>query len=538
MLNHYLLLAALVLLFCVALNHISLRTGIPVLLAFIGLGMMFGSDGVVKIAFDNYELSETICSFALIYIMFSGGFETNWSRARSVSGQAILLSSAGVVLTALALCLFVHSFLKLPWNVSFLMGAVVSSTDAAAVFSLLKSKKLSLKHNTASLLEVESGSNDPSAYLLTLIGIAMCAGGQSVLQFTMLIVKQIGLGLLLGVLIARISIYVVQHYDIRDGSFDFIFVVAVASMTYSLSTLFGGNGYLAVYLCGIILGNVSFRGKSDVIRSLEGLSNIMQILIFFLLGLLVHPSRLIGVFGMTVAIALFLTLVARPLAVFLLMLPFRMPWRQQLLISFAGLRGASAIVFSIMAITRVSGYSFIFDATFAVVLLSILVQGGLLAPVSAALDMIDFEGDVMKTFNDYTAEVPVEFIRCPIPKGYVWENRSLAQITLPPKTLAVLLKRDGQEDIVPNGSTVLHEGDELVLTAVTSRDKTDIRLFELVVEKDSEQLNRQIKDLRLKAGQLVILIKRGNAVLIPHGNDVIREHDVLVMNDVKQKESR
>lgn len=535
MLNHYLLIGAVVLLFCVALNRISLKAGVPVLLAFICLGMMFGSDGLVKIAFDDYQLAEEICTFALIYIMFSGGFETNWKRAKAVSVEAVVLSSAGVLLTALALCAFVRFFLKLPWEVSFLMGAVVSSTDAATVFSLLKSKKLSLKYNTASLLEVESGSNDPTAYLLTVIGISLCMGEQDAFMFFLLILKQIGLGILIGVVMARIGIYIIKHYDIREGSFDFIFVVAIATMTYSLSALFGGNGYLAVYLCGIILGNVSFKGKTEVVRSLNGLSNLMQILIFFLLGLLVYPSRLMGVLGITSVIALFLTFLARPAVVFLLMLPFRMPLRQQILISFAGLRGASAIVFAIVAVTRVPGYEFIFDATFAVVLLSISVQGGLLAGVSGALNMIDGESDVMKTFNDYTEEIPVEFIRCPIPKGHVWENCSLAQITLPPKTLAVFLKRD-RENIIPNGGTVLHEGDELVLSAVTSREKTDIRLFEITVEKDSDKLNKKIMDLKLGRGQLVILIKRGETVLIPSGNDVIRENDILVMNHVRQRE--
>lgn len=535
MLNQYLLIAAVVLLFCVALNRVSARIGLPVLLAFICLGMLFGSDGVVKIAFEDYHMAETICTFALIYIMFSGGFETNWKRAKSVSREAVVLSSLGVVLTAAALCLFVRVFLKLPWSVSFLMGAVVSSTDAATVFSLLKSKKLSLRYNTASLLEVESGSNDPSAYLLTLIGIAMCTGESGAAQFVLLILRQIGFGVLVGVAVARAGIYVVQHYDIREGSFDFIFVVGMATLTYALSALLGGNGYLAVYLCGIILGNVSFRGKTNVVRSLDGLSNLMQILIFFLLGLLVFPSRLFGVLGVTAVIALFLTLIARPAVVFLLMIPFHMPVKQKLLISFAGLRGASAIVFAIVAITRVPGYEFIFDATFAVVLLSIFVQGGLLAVVSEKLDMIDTEGDVMKTFNDYAEETPVEFIRCPIPGGHVWEGQSLSRIVLPPKTLAVLLKR-GEEDIVPNGSTVLRAGDELVLSAVGSVGKTDIRLFEIEVEKDSERANRKIMDLSLKPGQLVILIKRGGNVLIPRGDDVIREGDVLVLNYIKKKE--
>ena len=251
--THLLLLSALVILACVLCNKLSSKLGVPTLLAFILLGMFFGSDGVVKIPFDNYGLAQNICSFALIFIMFYGGFGTSMREARPVAVQSFLLSTLGVAMTAGLVGVFVHLALGLEWTQSLLIGSVVASTDAASVFNILRSKKLNLKNNTASLLELESGSNDPVSYMLTMVMIALM-GGESI-SIPLLLFEQIAFGLLCGLLLGKISVWVLNNISIRMEQGETIFVFAVAILAYALAGQLGGNGYLSVYLCGILMGN-------------------------------------------------------------------------------------------------------------------------------------------------------------------------------------------------------------------------------------------------------------------------------------------
>ena len=387
----FLLVAAIVIVLCVILNNVSNKIGIPMLLAFILLGMAFGSDGVVKIAFDNFDVTETICSVALIFIMFYGGFGTRWKEARPVVVKAGILSTLGVALTAGLTGLFCHYVLKMPAAFGFLIGAVLSSTDAASVFSILRSRKLGLKYNTASLLEIESGSNDPCSYMLTVIMMAVIEGTTSGGRIAYMIFAQIAYGAAIGAVIAVATVWLMKHFRSSTAGFDTLFILAVAIFSYAIPNLVGGNGYLSAYIVGIVLGNANIRGKKSLVPFFDGLTNLMQIIIFFLLGLLSFPSQLPSIAVPAILIALFMTIVARPLSVFAIMAPFKSRWRQQVLVSFVGLRGAASVVFAIMAMPaaqQLTGNQHdLFNIVLMIVLLSISLQGSLIPAVARSLKM-------------------------------------------------------------------------------------------------------------------------------------------------------
>ena len=531
----YLLITAVVIFACVFLSKVSSRLGIPMLLAFILLGMLFGSDGILKIPFDNYAFAEQICTVALIFIMFYGGFGTNWQQAKSVAVKAGLLSTAGVVITAALTGVFCHYALHIAWVESMLIGALIGSTDAASVFSVLRSKRLSLRYNTASLLEVESGSNDPCAYMLTVTFIAIAQGSASGGQIGLLIVKQMLFGILFGGLIAAAAVLLLKKIKFSTAGFDMVFVVGIAVIGYALPAVFGGNGFLSVYIVGIVLGNTEIRNKRNLVNFFDGLTGLMQMLIFFLLGLLAFPSRLPQVVLPALLIAIFLTFVARPVAVALVLTPFKGKISQQLLVSWAGLRGAASIVFAIMAEMAVETENDVFHIVFMIVLFSILLQGSLLPLVAKKLDMIDEKGDVMKTFNDYSDEVPVQFIQLSIPKSHHWCGKTLKELTLPPETLVVLLKRNG-ENIIPNGDTRLLENDVLVLSATSPDHVEGVSLVEIYVDENSKYNGKLLSEIPKKENTLVIMIQRGEQVIIPHGiitDFTLRKIKKCPINNVK-----
>ena len=256
------------------------------LLGFIGLGMLFGSDGIFKIPFDNYLAMEQIATVALIFIIFYGGFGTKWSTAKPVVVKATMLSTLGVVLTAFLVGIFAHYLLGMSMISSFLLGAVISSTDAASVFSILRSKKLNLKEGTASLLELESGSNDPASYMLTIIVLNIMLGDFSVGSFIYMLFAQVTYGLAFGALISYIALKVIQKVELSSGGMKMIFVVAIALFSYALPSYFGGNGFLSAYIVGIVLGNTQIEDKKSLVHFFDGITDLMQMVLFFLLGLL------------------------------------------------------------------------------------------------------------------------------------------------------------------------------------------------------------------------------------------------------------
>ncbi len=526
-----LLICALILLICIVSQKITNRLGVPSLLLFIALGMIFGSDGIFKIPFDNYVFAEQVCSIALIFIIFYGGFGTNWKMAKQVIGKSITLSTLGVILTAISTGFFCHFILKIEILESFLIGAVISSTDAASVFSILRSKKLNLKDGTASILEVESGSNDPFAYMLTMIILTLMSSG-GLAQLPSLLFTQIVFGLVIGVLVAFMAIYTIQRTSFLHDGLDVIFVLAIAIIAYALPSVLNGNGYLGTYIAGIIIGNSKIKNKISLVHFFDGITGLAQMFIFFLLGLLAFPSQMPAIIVPAILIFIFLTFIARPLAVFLLLSPIKCSMNQKLLISWAGLRGASSIVFAIMAMLSESYMkNDVFHIVFCLCLISVAFQGTLLPHIAHKLNMVDDDSDVLKTFTDYQDETKMQLIKITVNASHHWVGQMISELNLI-DTLVVMIKRDN-ETIIPHGNTVIEANDLLVLSGEGYEDNDPVKLNELKIEAGHRWLDRPIKDLPLPSHTLIILIKRADGTtIIPKGETCIKLDDILVLSDI------
>nr|WP_294148170.1 potassium/proton antiporter [uncultured Clostridium sp.] len=524
-----LFITSVVIFICILSSKISGRIGVPTLFVFIVLGMLFGSDGVFKIPFDNYVFAEQICSVALIFIMFYGGFGTRWSEARPVAFKSILLSSVGVVLTAVLTGLFCYFVLRVDFLEGMLIGSVLGSTDAASVFSILRSRKLNLKYGSASMLELESGSNDPFSYMMTIIILSAMSGSASGIEIVGMLVSQLFFGLLIGAAVAFIASRFLNRYQFYGEGFDTIFVFAVAIISYALSSLLGGNGYLSTYLTGIILGNQALKNQKTLVSFFDACTGLMQILLFFLLGLLAFPSRMPAIILPAAVIAVFLTFVARPAAVGLLLAPFKTPLNQYLVVSWAGLRGAASIVFAIMVMVSGSNISIdVFHIVFCVVLFSIIFQGSLLPVLAKKCDMIDENADVMKTFTDYTENTQIQFIQLPIGADHPWVDQKIRDINLHPGTLIAVIKR-GEQVVVPKGNTQILAGDTVILGAEGFSDNREILLKEIRITPEHRWCNKKVSEAKFYKNTIIVMIKRGDQVIIPAGNTGIQDQDLVVV---------
>ena len=523
-----LLAVALVILLCVLAEKFSDKFGMPALILFMFIGMLFGSDGIFKIHFENYELTENICAIALVFIMFYGGFNTKWKAAKSVAVQAVLLSTAGVFMTAGITAVLCHYILKLSAEESFLIGAVLSSTDAASVFAILRKKKLNLKDGTASILEVESGSNDPVAYMLTIIAVNLMHQADTG-NVAVMIALQMVLGVGVGILTEKVCTFIMIRTRLISEGLDTIFMIAMVLICYGISDLLGGNAYLSVYLFGICIGNSRIKHKHTLVPFFDGVTSLSQILIFFLIGLLTFPHQMPEIIGIAVWIVLFLTLIARPIAVFLLLRPMKCGIRQCLLIAWAGLRGASSTVFAIMAVA--SGITMnqnLFHIVFMVSLFSVSIQGTLLPWVAEKLRMIDENADVRKTFNDYQEETSLQLMQMKIPTGHEWDQKLVKDVHMPTGALALGIKR-GKETIITKGDTMILAGDRIIFSVPPYNTNETEELEERVIGRKDVWCGKFIRELRLHANELIAMIIRGDEHLIPDGNTQIMENDIVIL---------
>lgn len=526
MTTFFLILLAVIIITGVYLNNLTSRIGIPALLAFMLLGILFANNGIWDIRFDNYDMAKETCTVALIFIMFYGGFGTRWDAVKPVLRESVLLASLGVVITAALVGVFCHLVLHWSWLEGLLFGSVMGSTDAASVFSILRGKRLGLRNNTAPMLEMESGSNDPASYMLTVIVLSIMNGTASGGKIAWDIFAQLFFGGLFGWGIAKLAALAMQRMKFRTAGYSSLFLLAIAIASYALPTLVGGNGYLSAYLVGIMLGNEEFRGKKELVNFFDALTGLMQMLIFFLIGLLARPAQMHKAVLPAVAIFLVLLLIARPAAVFSILSPFRKyPVKQQLLVSFVGLRGAASIVFAIMAMVDPALIeNDIYNIVFLVVLLSISVQGSLIPFVAKKLDMVDPNANVLKTFNDYSEDPDVNFGKISITEGSPWAGKSIKDLDLPHNLLIALVVR-GAERLRPSGSTVLESGDEVIVITRGFDDKTTY-LEEEKVRSESRKVGKRLAECKVDG--LIVLIRRGSENLIPNGDTVIEAGDRLV----------
>lgn len=458
-----LILCSSVILLAIFSNKFLDALGIPALLFFMCLGMLFGTDGIFKISFADFANTKDIASLALGFIIFYGGFCTKWTTAKPIIAKAAVLSTAGVFLTAVLTSVFCHFVLELSFLESFLIGAVISSTDAASVFSILKAKNLHLKENTAPLLEIESGSNDPMSYVLVILAITLMQNQSSGFVIA-LFFKQMIFGILIGVLVAKISIYIYEKTSIITDENGSLFIIALVLLSYLLPFFCDGNPFLAVYFLGIILGNANILNKVPMMHFFDGITKLAQIGIFFTLGLLAFPREVPSILLTGMLIFLFLTFIARPAAVFLLLSFFKSGINQCLLVSWAGLRGVASIVFAIIAMdSGITLHYDLFHLVFLISILSVAIQGTFLPLAAKMTNMIDPHVDIKKTFNDYEEECAVKLLRITVPQNHEWVGKPIRCVEFPQKSLAVLIKRK-QERIIPKNSTVIQAGDNITLS--------------------------------------------------------------------------
>lgn len=535
------IICALVLLMCVTSTKILYKFGVPFLLIFIAFGMFFGSDGVVGIYFDNYQLANKISAIALVFIMFYGGFGTNWKMAKPVAIPSVFMSSLGVLITAALTGGFCYFVFKTTLLEGLLIGSIVASTDAASVFAILRSQRLNLKASIASILEIESGSNDPFAYMLTIIILGIMSNGSND-NIVGMIIGQIAIAGIVAVILAKITVYLLRKAEFEIESLYLISITAVAILAYSLSEYFGGNGYLCTYIAGIIIGNSKIPHRKGIFQFFDGISWLMQIMLFFLLGLLAFPSRLPAVTVKGISISLFMIFVARPIATFSILSCFKIPIKQQIFISWVGIRGAASIVFAILAETYgVPIDNDIFHIIFFIALFSVAVQGTLTPKLAKKLDLIDSNESVLKTFNDYKEDKSTRLVEFNIDENNFIANKTIMDANIPEDILVVMIKRKG-DVFVPNGSTKILPGDTLVLSGNDLnffneyKEEKSTTLTEIAVDEKSSIVNRQLKDANFLEDVLVVMIKRKGEIIVPNGNTVILPDDILVItaNDVEK----
>lgn len=522
------LLCAIVIFSAIFTNKFIKALGIPSLLFFMYLGMLFGSDGIFKIHFEDFAVTKELCSIALGFIIFYGGFCTNWKTAKPIAIKAAILSTVGVFLTAILTCIFCHYVLKVSFLESFLIGSVISSTDAASVFSILKSRNLNLKDSTAPLLEIESGSNDPMSYILVILAITLLQG-QSVGFVFSLFLKQMIFGILIGVIIAQIAIIIFQKTKLITDGNDTLFVIALVLSAYALPDLVNGNPFLAVYFLGIILGNAQIKNKFTLVNFFDGITKLGQIGIFFILGLLAFPSKVPNLITTGIAIFLFLTFIARPIAIFILLAPFRASLGQSILVSWAGLRGVASIVFAIVAINSdITLHYDLFHLVFLLSILSVAFQGTFLPFIARKTNMIDEFSDVRKTFTDYQEECAIKIVQINIENNNDWIGKEIKDINFPDGSLALMIKRN-DEKITPKGNTIIQNGDSIVLSLSTANLSDDIVLKEVLIDKKHKWFNKKIKELNLEESDLIVMIKRNGETIVPNGEITLIEDDLIVI---------
>lgn len=485
-----LLVSSMLLILSVFAGKAGYRFGLPSLLLFLGVGMLFGSDGL-GIQFDNAKAAQFIGMLALSIILFSGGMDTKLKEIKPVASQGVVLATLGVLLTTFLtggfiylVCHYSAEYATLTLPESLLLAAVMSSTDSASVFSILRSKGVLLKENLRPTLELESGSNDPMAYLLTLILIAFIqSSGMSVAEAAWMLVLQLVIGAIGGFLLGKVAVWIVNRINVNNASLYPILILAFAFLTYSVVTLCQGNGYLGVYIAGLVFGNAKIVHKRSIGTFFDGFTWLWQIVMFLSLGLLVNPHELLPVTHIGLGIGIFMIMIARPVSVFLSLLPYKnFSWQARLYISWVGLRGAVPIIFATYPLLAgIEHAQWFFNIVFFITILSLLVQGTTVTYVARLLHLIDkpeakeeFGMELSEDIRSVMSEIDLT------PEVLAHGNR-LMDLNLPDHTLAVMVKRDGRY-FIPTGKTILKANDKLLM--ISDNDKALLQSYEMLGIKD------------------------------------------------------
>ena len=468
--ENILLVGSILLFVSIIVGKTGYRFGVPALLLFLVVGMLFGSDGL-GLQFHNAKEAQFIGMVALSIILFSGGMDTKFTEIKPILSPGIVLSTLGVLLTALFTGLFIWWLSGMSWTnihlpliTSLLLASTMSSTDSASVFAILRSQKMNLKHNLRPMLELESGSNDPMAYMLTIVLIQFIqSSGMGVSQIALSFVIQFIVGAAAGYLLGKLAILMLNRLNIDNQSLYPILLLSFVFFTFSVTDLMKGNGYLAVYIAGMMVGNNKIMHRKEIYTFMDGLTWLFQIIMFLCLGLLVNPHEMLEV----AVVALLIGVIGRPLSVFLCLLPFgkRITPTSKLFVSWVGLRGAVPIIFATYPVVAdVPGADVIFNIVFFITILSLVIQG---TTVSKVARLLGLSTPMEKTGNDFGVELPEEIdsdLRDVTVTQEMLDKKgdTLKNMNLPQGTLVMIVKR-GNEYLIPNGTLKLHVGDKLLL---------------------------------------------------------------------------
>lgn len=475
--ENILLIGSLLLFISIIAGKTSYKFGVPTLILFLAIGMLAGSDGIGGIYFDDPKIAQLIGIVSLNFILFSGGLDTNWGSVKPILWQGLTLSTVGVLLTALSLGAFVWLITDFTVYESLLLGAIVSSTDAAAVFSILRSKSLALKTNLRPTLELESGSNDPMAYVLTIAFLGLVVNpGLGVFSVIPLFLRQMILGAGAGFLFGKLSKIIINKIRLDFEGLYPVLAIALMFITFSATDFVGGNGFLAIYICAVYLGNQDLIHKKTIMKMFDGLAWLMQIVLFLTLGLLVYPTQIVPVIGIGLLISLFLILAARPISVFLSLMPFKMKLRRRFYISWVGLRGAVPIVFATYPLLAgIEKADMIFNIVFFISLTSVLIQGTTLTTIAKWLHVaLPEKAKPMAPTDAFLAEYPKTAMKeIEISNDNPIIGKKIVELGFPRAAIIAMIKRNDKY-LTPNGSTVIEANDVLIVLSDTQKGINEV----------------------------------------------------------------
>jgi cell volume regulation protein A len=481
--EYILLVVSVLVLISVMLSRLSENLGMPSLLLFLIIGMLAGSDGLGKIQLDDFFIAQHIGMLALVFILFSGGLETKWKDVQPILWHAVSLSTIGVLVTTAAIGFFIHYVFHLKLIEGFLIGAIISSTDAAAVFSVLRGSGTILKGNMRPVLELESGTNDPTAIMLTIILIEMIRVDEfSVLKTILFLVMQIGLGGIVGYTSGYFMALSMNRLKFPYPSLYPVFIIAGSIFVYAVTASIGGSGILAVYVSAVVLGNSEFIQKKSLIRFFDGLAFLGQIIMFLTLGLLVYPSQLYNVIGAGLITSACLIFFARPVGVFISLMFSKFKLNEKSFVSWVGLRGAVPIILATFPLTAgLEIGQYVFNLVFFITLTSALVQGWSV-PLAARIFRVKakqvFEPEAPIEMTDRVS-TNNELLDLVIHENSFVIGKTLAELRLPPESLITVVYRDN-DYVVPSGGTSLEAGDTILILVNKSNIETVKSIFTII----------------------------------------------------------
>lgn len=444
--------------------RVTKKVQVPLLILFLFIGIAAGSEGIGGIYFDDAKITQDIGNVALLFILFAGALETKKSDATMALYPSGILATAGVFFTAMLAALIAYVLTSLNLKESLLFGAIVSSTDAAAVISMLGGSNLKKKIRT--VIEIESGSNDPMAYALILFILSMFGAGEktSIFWGVIFLFRQIIFGALMGIIFGKISLPLGKILKIEREEFLTIHLIAMLFICFAGTNLIGGNGFLAIYLMGILVGNEHFDFRMNCIKNMRVASWLMQITMFIILGLLVFPSQLKAVVIRGSILAIMITIVARMAVVFALMSPFKYTKKEKFFMSWAGLKGAVPIIFSTNAITAgIDNSQVIFNMVFYMVVFSVMIQGMTLKPLAKYLGLLDPVSEADADTIDLEELEELSLKKLYLDKKSEYVNKEIRELNLP-KSMHIISIRRGDEDITPRGDVILKAGDKILFS--------------------------------------------------------------------------